>query len=269
MRKNIKKFLFRSLIKTEQFLSASKILMTSTGRAKNVFFPGCSLTGYNPDYVFATRDYIQEKLGECGIITACCSKPSRLIGNSKTFERNINSVIKKLDLMGAENVITACQNCYNTLKKYDKNRNILSLWSLMSKMGISETLENKFLGFEAAIQDSCTSTEKIIFDVRKILEYLGVNVKKFPGKKLKCCGGSQMLITCDSDLGHEYMRKRASESPCPVIISYCSSCRSAMSIDGKHKSIHILDLIFGNGEESIKKSNFLNRFNTAKKLKEM
>ena len=78
-----------------------------------------------------------------------------------------------------------------------------------------------------------------------------------------------MLITCDSELGHECMRKRASESPCSVIISYCASCRSAMSIDGTHKSIHILDLIFGNGEESIKKSNLLNRFNTAKKIREM
>ena len=172
MRKNIRKILFRSVIRAEQFLSASRIFMTSTGKAKNVFFPGCSLTGYNPDYVFATRNYIQEKLGDCAIITACCSKPSRLIGNVKTFEHNIKTVINELDLMEAENVITACQNCYNTLKKYDKNRNVLSLWSLMSKMGISETLENKFSGFEAAIQDSCTSTEKIIFDVRKILEYL-------------------------------------------------------------------------------------------------
>ena len=77
------------------------------------------------------------------------------------------------------------------------------------------------------------------------------------------------MTTGDSRFGHECMRKRADESPCHMIISYCASCRSAMSIDGKHESVHILDLIFGNGEPSAKKSNLINRFITARKLKEV
>ena len=261
---SIKKFLFRVAVKMDMFFAASKILRRSTGKSEIVFFPGCSLSGYNPDYIFMTRDYLREKLGNCGILTACCAKPLKLIGDSKTFTHRIESVRRELDIMNAKIVITACQNCYNILRKYDSQRKILSLWPLMQKFGLDEKLHNKFSGLEASIQDSCVSTPEIIKSVREILNFMGVNVREFA--KIKCCGGSQSLASCDSRYGRECMRKRAAESPCSVIISYCASCRSSMSIDGKYKSIHLLDLIFGNGESSRVKSNFLNRLITAKNL---
>ena len=264
---NARRFLFRSAIKADQFLAASGILRRSMGKAKTVFFPGCSLSGYNPDYVFTVRDYLREKLGECGIITACCAKPLKLMGEEMTFQRRIERVGRELDAMNAEKVITACQNCYNILRKYDAGRNILSLWPVMLKFGLPESLRDKFSGLEAGIQDSCTSTPEIVSSVREILKYLGVNAKEFSGQKQKCCGGKQTLITGDSRFGHECMRKRADEAPCRMIISYCASCRSAMSIDSRHESIHILDLIFGNGKPSAKKLNLINRFITARKLK--
>lgn len=265
---NVRKFLFRSAIKADQFLASSGILKRSTGKAKTVFFPGCSLSGYNPDYVFAVRNYLRENLGECGIITACCAKPLKLMGEHKTFQSRIESVRRELDSMNAETVITACQNCCNILRKYDAGRNVLSLWPIMQKSGLPESLHDKFSGLEAGIQYSCTSTPEIISCIRKLLKYLGVNAKNFSGAKLKCCGGIQMLSTGDSRTGHECMRKRADKSPCSMIISYCASCRSAMSIDGKHKSIHILDLIFGSGKPSQKRPGLLNRLITARRLKE-
>ena len=199
---NVRRFLFHSTIKADQFLAASKILRRSTGKAKTVFFPGCSLSGYNPDYVFAIRDYITGNIGECGIITACCAKPLKLIGEQKTFHRRIDSVRRKLDDMNAETVITACQNCYNILREYDTERNILSLWPLIQKFGLPERLRDKYLGLEAGIQYSCTSTPEIVSSIQKILKYLGVNAKEFSGSKQRCCGGIQTLTTGDLRFGH-------------------------------------------------------------------
>ena len=156
------------------------------------------------------QNYLEEKFGECGIITACCSKPLKLIGDVKTFHRRIESVKQELDTMNAEIVITACQNCYNILKKYDTERNVLSLWNIIQQKGLPKELKNKFSGMKAGVQYSCSSN------------------------------------------------------------SDCASCRSAMCIDGKHRSIHILDLIFGNVEASNKKSSrLLNRYIITKKLKEI
>ena len=266
---NIRKFLFNSAIRADQLLAASVILKRSPREAKNIFFPGCSLMGYNPGYVFAAKRYLEASGYDCGIVSGCCAKPLKLIGSHKTFQRRIDDLRRHFDAMNADTVITACQSCYHILKQYDTDRNILSLWPLMAKLGLSETLRDKFLGLEASIQDSCTSTPEIFSSVREILKYLGVSVREFPGSRLKCCGGLQTLTSGDRRLGHECMIKRAAEAPCSTIISYCASCRSAMSLDGQHKSIHILDLIFGDGETSKPGSNLLNRLITAKMLKEM
>ena len=260
---NTRKFLFNTAVKINQFFAATKIFMRSTGESEFIFMPGCSLTSYNPEYIFLTRDYLRKNLGDCGIITACCAKPLKLIGDSKTFQLRIANLINELDKINAHTVITACQNCYNVMKSYDKNRKILSLWPLMLKFGLSESLKNKYSALEASIQDSCVTTPEIIKSVREILNFLGVNVKEF--SKIQCCGGIRTLTTGNVKLSREYMRQRADESPSQIIISYCASCRSAMSLNKKYKSIHLLDLIFGNGEPS--KSKLLNRLIAAKNLK--
>ena len=251
-------------VKIDQFFAASKFLRRAKKSCNIIFMPGCSLRGYNPEYIFMTRDYLREKLGDCGIITACCSKPLKLIGDSKTFQLRIKNLITELDNMNAKILITACQNCYNVMKLYDSNRKILSLWPLMQKFGLSESLKNKYSGLEASIQDSCVSNHEIIKSVREIVKFLGVNIHEF--ENIKCCGGVKTLTTGNIKLSREYMRQRASESPCNVIISYCASCRSAMSLDNKYKSIHLLDLIFGNGEPLNSKNNLLNRLITAQRL---
>ena len=255
---NVRKFLLQSGIKIDKFLASTKLFRSSGGKSNIVFFPGCSLSGYNPDYVFKVRDYLK-----CGILTGCCAKPLKLMGETKTFQSRIEGIKSELDKINAENVITACQNCYKILKEYDKKRNILSLWPLMLEKGLPDELRGKFNFLEASVQDSCSSTPEIITSIREILKYLGVNVREFPGKQKKCCGGIQAIVTGNSD---EYKRKRAEKSPCNVIISYCASCRSAMSIDGAHKSIHILDLIFGDGEISMTNSDIVNRFLLARRL---
>ena len=265
---NIKEFLYRSGIRADQFLSASKTLSRSTGKAEIVFFPGCSLSGYNPDYVFDVRDYLTKHEGSCGIITACCAKPLKLMGDDETFRKRIEEVNSALDEMEATTVITACQNCYNVLRDYGRGRNILSLWPVMMKHGLPETLRGKYSGLDVCVQDSCTSTPEIMSSVREILRCLGVNAREFPGTNPKCCGGIQAITSGNPSTGREVAMKRAAESPCEVILSYCASCCSFMSNGENHKSIHILDLIFGNGEISSAKSNLVNRFITAKRLKE-
>lgn len=263
----MKKFLFQTGIRAEQYLSATKFFRRSTGKSKIIFFPGCSLSGYNPEYVFAVRDYLTEILGECGIFTACCAKPLKLIGDAKAFRHRIESVRHELNLMGTKTIITACQGCCKVLRTYDTEHNILSLWPLMQS-NIPERLRGKFSGLEACVQDSCTSTPEIVSSIRKISAYLGIKIKEFPGVKLRCCGGAQLLASGDAKRGREIMCERANQAPSSTIISYCASCRSAMQIDGKHKSIHILDLIFGDGEASGKGSSLFNRFITARNLKE-
>ena len=251
-------------IRLDQFLAASPVLRQHTrGWSENVFFPGCSLMGYNPGYVFRVRDFLANYYGQCGICSGCCAKPLKLLGESGTFTRSHEKLARDFDAMGAKRIITACQNCYSILTKAHSGLEVLSLWPVMLKSGLPEGLRGKYAGLEAALQDSCSSTQEIAESVREILHFLGVKVHEFPGKRFTCCGGIAAITTNN---GRQVMRARASKSPCNVIISYCASCRSAMSIDKAHKSIHVLDLIFGNAQSSRARSNLINRFITARNL---
>lgn len=268
---NVKRYMFHSAVRLDKFLASTRIFMRSwipSERTKTVFFPGCSLSGYNPEYVFKVRRYISERFSECGIISACCSKPLMLIGDKQIFTKRTENLKRELDSLNAEIIITACQNCYHILRHNITDRKIISLWPLMKELGLKKELRDKFSGLEAGIQDSCTASNEIITSVRELLRYMGVNAREFNGRRLQCCGGIQAVRTGDSKFGHECMMKRAYESPCPMIISYCASCRSAMSIGGRHRSIHILDLIFGDAEVSCSESNIMNRFKLALRLKE-
>lgn len=255
---NVKRF----AIRLDQFLAASSLLRRNTGESEIVFFPGCSLMGYNPGYVFMIQDYLSKRLdSQCGILTGCCAKPLKLLGDTKTFAKNHGKLRHDLDSMKAKRIITACQNCYRILKEYQSGREIISLWPLMLRVGLPEGLKGKFSGLQASVQDSCSGTREIAESVREILHYMGVRIHEFK-KRFKCCGGIQAITTGS----RESMKQRANESPCGVIISYCAACRSAMSVGHEHKSIHVLDLIFGDGEVSQGKFNLLNRFITAKNL---
>ena len=194
--------MFHSMIRLEQYLAASPLLRSSLrnrNSVKTVFFPGCSLAAYSPDYVLKIRDFISGKFGECEVFMACCAKPLKLMGIEHVFNKKIDAVRRGLDAINAETVITACQNCFKILRKYDTGRNIISLWPLVYEVGLPDGCEGRYSGMRASIQDSCAMNDfpEVAEAVHKILKRLGVTVHemKVSGCKAKCCGGIAMLKT--------------------------------------------------------------------------
>lgn len=198
---------------------------------------------------------------------ACCAKPLKLMGANAAFQRRIDAVRQSLDVIEAETVVTACQNCFKILREYEKGRDVVSLWPLLLELGLPDGVEEKYGGLEVSIQDSCAMGDypEVALSVREILKRLGVTVREMglSGPKARCCGGIQMITTGEARIGREAMRNRAAESCCPTILSYCASCRSAMGIDGSHQSLHLLDLLFGNGEP-LKGGGLLSRWRVAR-----
>ena len=58
----------------------------ATGKARRVFFPGCSLSGHSPHLVKAAYAYLRERLPDTGIVLNCCGAPSQLLGERKVLE---------------------------------------------------------------------------------------------------------------------------------------------------------------------------------------
>ena len=246
---SIKSKLFHAAIKLDKYLACSLIFCrASVKQAETVFFPGCSLMSYSPEHVKKVQAFIAGKYKSCGVLTGCCAKPLKLMRDAN-FNNYIDNIIKRLDVMGAKRVITACPNCFNILKAYGDNKiEIISLWNLIAEDldgNLGENLQGSYSSLEASVQDSCAVNNEVMLSVRKILKFLGVKVCEMEHIG-RCCGGIAAITSGDAEIGRLQALNRASEAPCEVIITYCASCRAAMSISKQHKSIYLLDLIFNN-----------------------
>lgn len=223
---------------------------TAEGRAKRVFFPGCSLSAYAPEHVLSAWRYLSGRLEDVGVLLKCCGKPLKLMSMAGEFQKRFDTVRHDLDRMGAEEVIVACQNCYAIFRQFDGERRVRSLWTILRDTGLPEGRHGSARGLEVSVQDSCTTRDvpEIYESVRAILSELGVAVREmeYARDRARCCGCAPMIAAGDAKLGREAMKRRAAESPCGTVVSYCASCRSAMRTGGR-ESLHLLDLVFGNG----------------------
>ena len=218
------------------------------GRARRAFFPGCSLSAYAPNHVLSAWQYLRERMEGVGALLKCCGKPLKLMALTGEFRERFDTVRRDLDRMGTEEVIVACQNCYVIFRQFDPGRRVRSLWTILGECGLPEGRRGSAQGLEAAIQDSCTTRDvpEIYESTRAILGELGVSIREMEHARdrARCCGCAPMIAAGDVALGREAMRKRAAESPCETVVSYCASCRSALRTGGR-ESLHLLDLIFG------------------------
>ncbi|MTI65336.1 MAG: (Fe-S)-binding protein [Firmicutes bacterium] len=216
---------------------------------KRVFFPGCSIMAYSPEIVKSTYKYLYEKLPGMGYLQKCCGHPTYLTGDLEKFNIYFSNLKNDIDKMKADEIIVACSNCYNTLKKNTNNIKIKSLWEVISEVGVPDNIKDigKNIDTVFSIHDPCPTRNeiKIHESVRKIIRELGISIEelKYSKKQTLCCGSGGMIKVTNNKLALNQMKKRAAQGKSEHIISYCQECVESMRQGGK-KSVHILDLLF-------------------------
>lgn len=212
------------------------------------FMPGCALSSYSPRLVHTVFAYLRSKCSGMGIIQQCCGTPTRMMGDMAQFHTYHSQLEADLAKMGATTVVTACENCFMSLKTYAPHIKIVSLYSLLHEIGLPEASENRFANApKMALHDPCpTRFERGLHeDVRALLRTLGLPFEEFKQnrEKTQCCGSGGMLELTSPALAYEQMKSRAHQTACESIVSYCQSCAESMSRGGKN-GVHLLDLIF-------------------------
>ena len=158
-----------------------------------------------------------------------------------------------------EEVIVACPNCFNTIKKYSKSVKVKTIWEVINENSIPKNLINHYndLDIKFSLHDPCPirHESKIHDSVRLILKSMGIKIVEFDKNRenTECCGSGGMLRVTNPKLALEQTNKRASEAKTDTVISYCESCCEAMMIANKN-TLHILDFMFN--EDVINKSKF-------------
>lgn len=217
---------------------------------KRVFLPGCSLSAYSPELVIKTYKYIKEKLPDTAILLQCCGQPTKSMGEEEEFNNKYKLLDKMLKESGAEEIITACQNCYKLISENSPEYKVSSLWTVLKDLGIPEVSKN--LGEDSdlvfSIHDACPTrfNTEIQDSIRYIVGELGYKVEEseYSRDKTSCCGMGGMVLPINQDIFDKISGTVAKKFKVDYIITYCASCREAMVRSGK-KSVHILDLVFG------------------------
>jgi len=243
---------------------------------KRVFLPGCSLSAYSPDLVMKTYGYLKEKLPDTAIMLQCCGQPTKSIGEEEEFKNKYKLLEDMLRESGAEEIITACQNCYKLISENSPEYKVKSLWTVIKDLGIPETAKNvgKDSDLVFSIHDACPTryNTEIQDAIRYIVNEMGYKIEEseYSREKTICCGMGGMVLPANKEIFDIVSGNAARNFKVDHIITYCASCREAMVRSGK-KSVHILDLVFGGrwsrnskfpGLPRIAIFNWVNRFKT-------
>ena len=253
----------------------------SKGEYKNMaFMPGCALSSYSPVLVQKLYRHLQDRLSGINILQQCCGQPTRIVGDMQRFETLYAKLQNDIDTMGIDTVVTACENCFMSLKEFSPNLKVVTLYEVLAKEGIPKDKLGAFYGFErVALHDPCPTRHQnsLHVSIRKILHLMGIEYEEFKYNRAKtqCCGSGGMLELTNPKLALKQMKDRANQTSCNSILTYCQSCAESMSRGGKN-GVHILDLLFSDTVQSEFKqksnstlSKWYNRYKSKKMIEKL
>lgn len=216
---------------------------------KSIFLPGCSLASYSPQLIENTFEYLRDNIKDISLAMKCCAKPTEAMGDSEKFRAYYSDLERLFEEDNIKEVIVACPNCLNTIKKHSKNIKVTSIWEIISKYGIPNNLEKHYKNLDTTftLHDPCPMRNeyKIHDNVRQILSDIGVSIIEFDSNRenSECCGSGGMVRLTSPQISKKQTNKRANDAKADVVITYCQSCCESMMI-GNKKTLHLLDLIF-------------------------
>ncbi len=216
----------------------------SNGQASRVFFPGCSLPGYNPHLVKSAYEYLRERLPDTGIMLFCCGAPSRLTGEEAWFQRLVADIAQELERLGSPEVIAACTHCLEVFKDHLPQFKSRSLYEVLVEHGLPPTPSGS--GATVQVHDACGARHmpEVQAAVRQVLNLAGHRNEGMPhhGERTICCGAGGMAPAVDAALAQKMTDFRLSEAR-HDLVTYCATCRARFAAAG-HPSVHILELLF-------------------------
>ncbi len=253
----------------------------TTGEFKNMaFMPGCALSSYSPQMLKKIYTHLQKELPGIGMIQQCCGLPTRVVGDMKRFDKLYSYLEADLANMNCDTVVTACENCYMSIKEFSPHIKIKSLYEVLDNISLPKYTCKAYVNSpKVALHDPCPTRNEthLHVSVRNLMNKLGLEYEEFKNcrEKTECCGSGGMLELTNPKLALKQINSRANQTKCDVIVSYCQSCSESMSRGGK-KGVHILDLIYDqNMKENMKQKKkgtakkWLNRYYSKKMIERL
>ncbi|MGD0826625.1 MAG: FAD-dependent oxidoreductase [Desulfobaccales bacterium] len=228
----------------------------SSGRARRVFFPGCSLAGHSPHLVAAAYAHLRQRLPDTGIVLNCCGAPSQLLGERQMLEQVAGGVAAAMAKLGAEELIVACTHCQHTIQDLLPDLKTHSIYEVLAENGLPPGAKG---GKEVEIfniHDACGARQapRVHQAVRHLLKALGHDFAEMAHSRERsiCCGSGGMVPAVAPALAQRMTEFRLSEAQFDLV-TYCATCRARFAAAGR-PALHLLEMIFNPGWRQAKTS---------------
>lgn len=227
----------------------------ATGRARRVFFPGCSLVGHSPHLVKAAYAHLRRRLPDTGIILNCCGAPNQLLGERAVLEQVAGGVAAEMAKLGATELIAACTHCLHTVQDLLPGLRTRSLYEVLVEIGLPHGVtdgETEIFN----IHDACGARHapRIHAAVRQLVRTMGHDFEEMAHSRERgiCCGSGGMVPLVSPQLARQMTAARLAEVRFDLV-TYCASCRARFAGAGR-PSLHLLELIFNPRWREVKRS---------------
>ncbi len=203
-----------------------------------VFWPGCGLTGTNPEIVKKTVQLLSSHLNKkIGLVLDCCFDPVYQIGDVETLKKAIADINEKLKNNKVGHVITGCLNCTKILSKYLPHIKVEHFLDVLPK---NENLQMTNI----YLHHPCPSfrLEGLRNKAKDSISTDGTGIKQ--STIPSCCGFGGSLASTSAELSDRFTERILKESGDAEILTYCMGCKSRFLSKGK-KASHILEFISG------------------------
>lgn len=215
--------------------------------SRYVFFPGCQLSGSNPQHVTAAYHYLQTTLpGGVGLWLGCCGAPAEWAGRTDVMQTSLDAFQAQYAALGNPALVLACSTCYQMFKTHLPDATLVSLWEVLDEQGLPDAARAR-LADVVSIHDPCTTRyEPQMHDsIRRIVGQLGyaIDELELSRERTTCCSYGGLMWFANRDLAENVIQRRIAESSADYV-TYCAMCRDFFASQGK-RTLHVLDLIFG------------------------
>ncbi|MEM4298015.1 MAG: (Fe-S)-binding protein, partial [Nitrososphaerota archaeon] len=236
---------------------------------ETAFFPGCNMATFAPQLTREVLRLVNSSFPSSGIVVECCQKPIHDIGLQKRFEDALGRLQLKLSGLGVKKLITACPNCFYTLRENLQGIEVITVYNLIEEKDIRIPSTQKI-----TIHDSCPDRAEGLFasKVRGLLKNLQIVEMEHSRDRALCCGAGGLSSTVSQDLALANVKKRLEEARnvnADLILTYCVTCMNMLRvIPSKAKVLHVLNLILGVEEDYSQVQSNLQKLFTGPKAKE-
>lgn len=212
------------------------------------FFPGCQLAGSSPEHVRRVYGYLQDTLGDVGLILRCCGAPATWAGRTDLAETAWAQFDERYAALGSPTLVLACTSCQQVFATHRPDIPLLSLWTVFDRHGLPADASGPLDRPEPlAVHDPCTARHETQLQdsVRAVARRLGVRVEELPlnRDRTECCSYGGLMWLANRQVAQAVVQRRIDQSPHDYL-TYCVMCRDLFAARGK-PSLHLLDLVYG------------------------